>query len=139
MVDHPSIHGVHFQSPSSSSDELKVRYIKTGNHAVHQFDSRTHHSEYKVPLMRSIAHHQRITSQHQSEKPIAKHTIYGIPTQDEINLLPVFQNDKFLSPIVRHTNTPTHSNSAPTAQTIESIFDTSFQNKPTGRGDSHFS
>lgn len=77
---------------------------------------------------------------HRPEKPIAKHTVYGVPTQDEISLLPVFQNDKFLSPIVRHTNTPTHSNSAPIAQTIESIFDTSFQHNPTRRADnSHFS
>ncbi|XP_037033935.1 anti-sigma-I factor RsgI2-like isoform X1 [Bradysia coprophila] len=55
-----------------------------------------------------------------------------IPTQQEIDALPVFQNDKFLSPFARRTKTPiTHSNIEPSPQTIDSIFDVPFQ--PTAR------
>lgn len=46
----------------------------------------------------------RSIPQHQSEKPMAKHRVYGVPTQDKTNLLSVFQNDKFPSPIDGNVN-----------------------------------
>lgn len=125
----PSTHGFHFNIQPNPTD-VQTRNIHSENRAVHQMKDRTHHFEYKVPLPLV----RTISQPHQFEKTV-RHTIYGLPTQDEINSLPVFQNDKFLSPIVRHTNTPTHAKSTPTAETIESIFDTSFQNNHAG----HFS
>lgn len=148
--DHPT-HVFHVNVPSFPTDNVQARYIENENNGVHEINSRTQHFEYKVPLDRDVPQHDNF--EHNEHKPdhhqhddmsspnefaprnsIVQHSTYGVPSQDEINSLPVFQNDKFLSPSVRHTNTPTttHSNNDPTTQTIESVFDPSFHsNLPT--------
>lgn len=151
-------HDVNINIQSPPTDVVQARFVENENFAVHEVNSRTQHFEYKVPLIRTVPQHDNVEHHEHNEhisdhhhhddiivtkhvefnqrKPTVEHSTYGvpsfIPSQDEIDSLPVFQNDKFLSP--RHTNTPTttHSNIEPPAQTIENIFDTSFHfNHPT--------
>lgn len=155
--DDQSSHDVHVNILSPPADVVQARFVENENHGVHEINSRTQHFEYKVPLIRTVPehhyeHHEHISDHHHQadttatqhvefnqRHPTFKHSTYGvpaptfIPSQDEIDALPVFQNDKFLSPVVRHTNTPTTlSNIQPPAQTIENDFDPTFHsNKPT--------
>lgn len=140
-------HGVHEINSRTQHFEYKVPLIRTvpqhnnfeqhehiaDHHHHHQSNSIVRHTTYGVPSHAS--HNPSEIPSHTSpeHEHIPSDEPSHIPSQDEIDALPVFQNDKFLSPTVRHANTPTTlSNLQPPAQTIENIFDTSFHsNNPT--------
>lgn len=152
-------HGVHEINSRTQHFEYKVPLIRTlpheHEHIQHQHIPKIHHNDGNV-VTKHVEFNQRnavfkhstygVPSQNPSEIPQqsdipsdipsfvpSQDEPTFIPSQDEIDALPVFQNDKFLSPVARHTNTiTTISNIGPPAQTIENIFDTSFHsNNPT--------
>lgn len=161
--DEYSTNDIHVNVQTVPRDLVHAQYTEKENHAVFEVHSDTQHFEYKLPLPRTVTiahdssqhekhhldHHQHEHTTHNEFTPRisnAEHSTYGIPSDEEINSLPVFQNDKFLSPIVRHTNTPTsakithnnvhghpqlnnvisssiHSHNIPITQTRENIID----------------
>ncbi|KAJ6649244.1 hypothetical protein Bhyg_04478 [Pseudolycoriella hygida] len=115
------------------ADVVQARFVENDFHGVHEINSKTQHFEYKVPLVRNlphtIEHHENVPDHHhdihfteqvefKQHSPMAKHSIYGVPSQDKIDSFPGFQDDQVLSPVILH-NTPTiHSSNKPLVQTI---------------------